>query len=212
MRSTAPGLLDDLGAPVRRRPPSGADAFGGALSVVVDARAGIRRLPTLFLERSELYADRDPARVADRLRTLVAAIRSAPQRATYAATRCSWRGRDGLYARDLYNRSTHRIGLARRGMSFAADPFVVLSPYGRFVAGGDAFVPAFIVLADDHPDDPGRVVRSGGAMVPFLLAGLRFGELVDGAELAALRRAVEGAVGLSSGDVGALARALDRTG
>ena len=206
MRSTRAGVLEGVeGQPT---PPRGRPLKAGGFSVVVDDRErGPRRLPSLYVNDVQLFADRDVARVQAALRRTVDAFVRSGERATYMLTACEIGGRKGLYGTDFFNRSAYRRKLEGLGMRFSSDPFVVFGNDGTFGSQDRApFVPEFLALGAPG-DDAGGVQRVGGAL---LLQQLTFYRIADVAEeeLRRLASLAERLDAFSAADPGNLAATL----
>lgn len=201
VRSTVPGVLAHLGPP-RPQPPGGEIGHVGVFSVVTgDPTKKMRKLPTLYVRTTPMFADREVQPVVARLEELLDVVRAREPH--YAATACEFAGKRGLYAYDLYNRSGFRRKLARAEMSFSE------WPYTRFVEGqfestaSFRFVPEFVILPQRGED----LVVTKGAYTAFYLSTLRFGAIHAG-ELGSLASTLKDVPALSTGDPSTLLRAL----
>jgi hypothetical protein len=182
-------------------PPAAAVKHAAVLSIVVDGNAKrVKRLPTLYLGKAALFAERELGPVQERLVQVAGAIVEARLRPTYLMHPCEVNGRRGLYAGDLYNRSSYRRRLARLGTVFTADPYSRFAPEQEAFQCDDwgDFSPEFIVLAVSGAT-PGQVVQVGGALLLALLTPVRLGSLTA-AELAHLSQALRSVDGVGSAD------------
>jgi hypothetical protein len=200
VRATHRTALDSLPLPFGR-PPATAVRHEAGLSVVLDGGdKRVRRLPTLYLGKGPLFAERELAPVQERLLHVASAIVDARRRPTYLLHPCEVRGRRGLYGGDFYNRSSYRRRLARLGTTFTADPYTRFnSEEGSFQCEdwGD-FTAEFIVLSVSGAE-PKQVVQVRGARLFALLTPVRLGALAA-AELAHLARALSSVKGVGSSD------------
>ena len=162
-----------------------------------------RRLPSLYLGPSQVFADRDVEAVLERLQlTVETAIRSY-EVPTYAITACEVGEVRGLYARDTFNRSSYRRWFSREGGTLASDPYVRLEDGGRFSCKDwGAFDPRF-VLMDYADDDETAVHRLSPGLLTFAVASQRLGP-ISAPELSLLTRTMSRLVGLASDDAAAL--------
>lgn len=166
MRSTEPGLLDGIeGVP---EPPDDAGVRNvGGFSLVTDTSGGrVKKLPSFYVNTSQLYADRDVAKVRARLERAVRAFSADEPRGTYMMTACAIGDRKGLYGTDFFNRSAYRQKLRRLGMRFSDDPFVVMNPDGTFESDDfEPFEPSFLTMPRRSDTPPGVVPTEGGRLV-----------------------------------------------
>lgn len=171
------GLLEGLeGSPAR---PDGDDVLhGGALSLVTDPGGGrVKKLPSVYVNTSQLYADRDVKRVRSKLDRAVSAFTGGDPRGTYMLTACEIGGRKGLYGTDFFNRAAYRQKLRRLGMRFSDDPFVVLNADGTFESDDfEPFEPAFLTMPR-RSDEPPGVVRTEGGFLVYQLTYYRIADL-----------------------------------
>lgn len=190
--------------------PGAAPVAEGLFSVVIDpgTDSSVRRLPALYFGPAQVFADRAEAMVARRLVEMVRSVAAAPEQPTYLVSACRYAGRDGLYTRDLFNRSAYRAKLSRHGMRFADDPFVRLDESGSLrTLDWGLIAPKFVVTGP--PDEQHRgAVRTTGAMLTFLLAEHRLGPLTAG-ELNTLTAVLREAMGLGADDPDAIRAALE---
>jgi hypothetical protein len=170
-RTTVPGALDDVTFSENGTAPD-APRLEGTLSLVGDDTVGpLRRLPLLYLGRAPLFGARNVIHLARRLVEVAELITSSHRQPTYALASCDFRGRTGLYAMDLYNRSSRRRRLERLGLTFSDPPFVRLAPDGRCTsAEHNTFSPEFLILAN-RP----KGAFTSPAKVLMVLATLRLG-------------------------------------
>lgn len=209
IRSNKLGLLERLDLPISAQADQG-DRPGAISLVIDDPSKKVRRLPSLYLASALVFADRDVAKVLDRLSRTLEAIETASTRSVYAFHACRVGESIGLYGRDLYNRDPYRRKLRRQGVEFASDSHVVLEPDGRFTCEDwGTFVPSFLVLAESGAT-PEEVVTTGDAGLAFALAIFRFGSVsVD--ELQLLVRVSRALEAVSAIDPGALVEHLTRS-
>jgi hypothetical protein len=134
---------------------------------VTDTSGGrVKKLPSLYVNNSQLYADRDPARVRTKLDRAIRLFSTDDPRGAYMLTACEIGGRKGLYGSDFFNRSAYRQKLRRLGMRFSGDPFVVMNPDGTFESDDfDPFEPAFLTMPRRSDSPPGVVTVEGGFLV-----------------------------------------------
>ena len=205
LRCTRPGFLpDDL--PVQ--PPEGSTRFDGVLNVVIDPEErGVRRIPMIYLGPSPVFAAPRAERLKPQLARAVEIIRAVPDTPTYALTRVTLDGHEGIYARDMSVRDVFRMYLRRLGMTFADEPFLFLSPEGFATSTGALVDHSFIVLGHYDEEEPEKVVHTSGAFVPFTLAQFRLGGVTP-AELKRLTALARGRPVLSSASPNTLVDAL----
>lgn len=182
----------------------------GVLSLVVDRNRGkVRRLPSLYLGTSQIFADRDVDRVIDRLVATAAAVVRGKEEPTFMLHACKFAGMLGLYGRDFFNRAVYRRKLQRLGMRFATDSLVRMTAQGSFeCADWGEFTPRFVVLGMDA-EDPTVVVRTRGAELLFRLASTSLGD-VSPADLKRLLPVALSLPALSAARPEALVGALER--
>ena len=207
VRSNSPDLLDFVG-PDARASSSGAVRHEGALSLVVGiAGQRTRRLPTLYLGSTPLFADRDQSVVVERMRMTIETVIESGRRPAYLVQPCELGERRGLYARDTFSRSPYRRRLARAGMHFTEDPYVKSSEDGSFICDDwGEFSPTFMVLGYDH-EDPSELEVTTGAILPITMIDRRIGEITT-VHLQSLISGLAGVEGVSAGDAGVVASAL----
>jgi hypothetical protein len=209
VRCTVKGILDDAVLPVGRASPA-SPRREGTFSLVVDTSgARVRRLPSLYFERVQVFAARDAGRVLRRLALLARRVLEADRVPTYAMQSCRLDGQVGLYGRDLFNRSAYRRALARLGMEFSDDAYVQFMPDATFRAGdwGDVS-PSFVILLVARHEPP-AVRRLSGGLLTYLAAARRLGP-AGPEELRRLRWALSGSRGLASSDPAEMVAALRR--
>jgi hypothetical protein len=169
--------------------------------------AKTRRLPSLYVYDYQVFADRREEPVLGRLRLSLDTALASRGESIFAMHACRFEGMIGIYARDLFNRSSYRRKLTRLGVSFADDPYVRFTGDGTFISRDlGEFRPEFVVLSSSA-EDPKELVKAKGAWLAFNIAGLRLGQ-IDGAELAQLTEALSGVEAIGSGDAKVLAGAL----
>jgi hypothetical protein len=192
VRATEPGLLEGLpGRP--DRPDDGKHEHAGGFSLVTDTSGSrVKKLPSFYVNTSQMYAHRDLEVVRDRLEGAVDAFVSSAERASYMLTACEIGGRKGLYGTDFFNRSAYRQRLKRLGARFSDHPFSVFGDDGTFASEDfDPFRPEFLTLGTLSTNPPG-VRETTGA---YLVHQLTFYRIADvGQE--ELRRLVDVAGGL----------------
>ena len=203
MRSTTEGILDGIGSASAERDPD-ARTREGVFSVVVDpGTQRRRRLPSLYLGPSQVFAHRDIEQVKRRLEITIAAAVKSYEIPTYALTACRVGDSIGLYARDTFNRASYRRWLTSAGAELAQDPYVRFGDDGRFTcADWGAFEPRFVVM-DYNEEDAEGVERVSAGLLAFAIASQRLGP-ISGPELALLTRSLRSAMGVSSDDAATL--------
>jgi hypothetical protein len=171
VRTTIPGALDGVTFPRNGAAPE-APRLEGTLSLVgANAVGQVRRLPLLYLGRAPLFGARNVTDLTRRLVQVAELLMSSYRQPTYALASCDLEGRAGLYAMDLYNRSSRRLKLQRLGLTFSDLPFIRLAPDGRcMTAEHDIFSPKFLILANR----PQGALTSPAKLL-MILATLRLG-------------------------------------
>lgn len=199
LRCTRRGVLERASAAER---PTSPDAIrrGGVFSLVFEeSSAIIRRLPSVYLGRFQIYSDREAGRVVQQTGRLVETILGAYKRPTYALRPCEVGGRRGLYARDLNNRSAYRLKLERLNVTFASDPWVTLNGDGAFLSRSWGPVdPTFVILGTGGGIGD-QVVTARGAWLITLVTTYRLGQ-ISALELHHLARALNGVEGVGAAD------------
>jgi hypothetical protein len=200
--------LDTLG--IERREPGGGERFEAVFSVVIDrSERQVRKLPSLYFGRAQIHGGRDLAGMRERLQRTIEVAQLHRTQAIYALHACEFEGARGLYARDLYSRSSFRVRISRLGMKFADDPYVRLLDNGTFQCDDwGEFAPTFSILLSDW-NDAAETRRVEGALVAFSLASYRFG-LVEPAELPLLTRASLRSPGVAGGTAEGVVDELER--
>ncbi|MDQ3983049.1 MAG: hypothetical protein M3271_10265 [Actinomycetota bacterium] len=195
MRTTQPGLLDGVAG--RREPPGDVLKKEGGFSLVTDTSGGrVTKLPSYYVNTSQMYADRDVAVVRAHLDRALEAFRLSANKATYMLTACEIQGRKGLYGSDFFNRSAYRRKLHRLGMRFSDDAFVVFNDEGTFESQDfEPFDPTFVTLA--VPSGSTDVMHATGASLVYQFTFYRIAN-IDAEELARVVRLVTGLDALSS--------------
>lgn len=185
MRATEPGLLEGIDG-VEEPPEDARLRNPGGLSFVTDTSGGrVKKLPSFYVNTSQLYADRDGAKVRAKLDRTISAFSTTDSRGTYMMTACEIGGRKGLYGTDFFNRSAYRQKLKRLGMRFSDDPFVVLNPDGTFQSEDfEPFDASFVTMPRRSSMPPGVLTVEGGSLV-YQLTYYRIADL-DAAELSRL--------------------------
>ena len=176
MRATAPGLLEGL--PGRAAPPEDEHKREGAFSLIAGTADGrVKKLPSLYVNSTQVYAARDVSLVQTKLARAVDAFMSSATISTYMLTACEIGGRRGLYGTDFFNRSIYRQKLKRLGMTFSDDLYVMMNEDGTFYAQDrDPFVPEFVTLQKTSPPQPG-VTRVTGGFLVYLLSYYRIADI-----------------------------------
>jgi hypothetical protein len=147
----------------------------------------VKRLALLYLGRAPLFGARTVDHLTRRVMEVAELIMSSYRQPTYALASCDFRGRAGLYAMDLFNRSSRRRKLAQLGLSFSDLPFVRLGPDGTCATiDENTFSPQFLILAN-RPED----ASTSPAKLLMILATLRLG-LPAPSELSLLARLAQG--------------------
>ena len=176
--------------------------------MIYDESSKTRRLPCIYIGSAELWAERDEAAVVEKLSSIVPRLARSDEVSTYSLTACEFQGHKGIYARDVFNRSTFRRKLARRGMAFDDDPFVHISPEGRFSSSRfGEFDLSFVIASDRDEEDDMEVVTPPPALTAFVVASFRIG-LVPQKELPNLVSTIANAIVLGSGEADPLADRL----
>ena len=176
MRATEPGLLEGL--PGKPDPPADALTREGAFNLVTGTADGrVKKLPSLYVNSTQVYAARDLAAVQGKLRRAVDAFTSSATTSTYMLTACEIGGRRGLYGTDFFNRSIYRQKMKRLGMTFSDDLYVMMDENGSFYAQDrDPFVPEFLTLQKLSPPQPGVTPITGGYLV-YLFSYYRIADI-----------------------------------
>lgn len=135
-------------------PPEDAERAEGMFNLVVDdSNAKVRHLPTFYVRFFQFFAHREVDAVLERLRRLLQEVPAREDGAPYLLQPCRLGDRIGLYARDYFNRSRKRRELARLGMEFADEQWVVLTRDGRFrCESWGEFTPSFVILGVSSAD------------------------------------------------------------
>ncbi|MFN2589018.1 MAG: hypothetical protein ABR613_12995 [Actinomycetota bacterium] len=177
VRATGRGFL--AGVPGRAQPPDdGTYRHEGGFSLVTYTNGGrVRKLPSLYVNTTQVYADRDVAVVRAQLDRAVQAFMTSAERATYMLTACEIGGRKGLYGTDFFNRSVYRRRLERLGMRFSREPFVSFHGDAAFEATDfEPFTPAFLTLPR-RSDDPAEPWHLRGALLVHQLTFFRIADI-----------------------------------
>lgn len=178
VRADTAGLLSRLRPPVSEHPPPNEARFEGIFSILAGGpadRAGRRprRLPILYMNNNPVFAARSVDDVVERTEIAMRTALQAKDRATYVMHACRVGGQVGLYARDLYNRSSFRSKMIRYGAEFSEDFYVHFLSDGRFeVADWGAFAASFLLMNGEPDEDVDQV---WSASVLFSIVGLRMG-------------------------------------
>ena len=207
MRATERGLLDGIAG--RPEPPEDAFKSVGGFSFVTDTGGGrVKKLPSFYVNSSQMYAHRDAGVVRRKLERAVTAFQSSGERATYMLTACAIGGRKGLYGTDFFNRSAYRQKLRRRGMRFSDDPFVDFDPDDGTFSSEDfePFRPSFVTMPRLSSVPPGVVPMKGGRLV-YQMTYYRIAD-IGAAELATIASLAPELEAMSATDPEDLAAAL----
>ncbi|HYO61023.1 MAG TPA: hypothetical protein VEU29_03905 [Actinomycetota bacterium] len=191
MRATEPGLLEGLPG---EREPAGEHRREGAFSLVTGTADGrVKKLPSLYVNTTQVYGARDLSLVRSKLARAVSAFMSSPDVPTYMLTACEVGGRRGLFGADFFNRSIYRQKLKRLGMTFSDDLYVMMREDGSFYAEDrDPFVPEFLALPKTSLPQPGAHRTTGGMLV-YLLTYYRIADIgpAELTRIAALARGID---------------------
>lgn len=175
-------------------------------------RRGIRRLPVFYLSMDPFFAHRELDTLRTTIHDTISLAIQTPDSATYVAQACSVAGKRGIYAKELYNRSTFRRKLARLGFEFSDDPLLRLNEEGSFTSSDTPpFVPEFIVLGGKDDSDPMKVMALTRALAIWTLASFRFGR-IGSVELGRLVQACGRSSVVAAGDARAVAGYLHDAG
>jgi hypothetical protein len=137
----------------------------------------VKKLPSLYVNNTQVYAARDVALVQEKLARAADAFMSSSRVSTYMLTACEIGGRRGLFGTDFFNRSIYRQKLKRLGMTFSDDLYVMMNEDGTFYAQDrDPFVPEFVTLQKTSPPRPGVTLVTGGLLV-YLLSYYRIADV-----------------------------------
>lgn len=138
-----------------------------------------RALPSVYHANAQIFADRDVDKARSRLARTIDAVLHSREQPSYLVTACRIDGRIGLWTRDVYNREPFRMRTVRAGLELSDDPYVTMTPDGRFECEGwDPFRPEFVVVKSLR----GPRGREGenvnkGALLTFLFGILRVGDM-----------------------------------
>ena len=207
IRSTAPGSLDS--APLAMRAPGRkATKHEGVLSLVVPEPGTARppkgrRLPTLYLGRAPIFAQRELSALERDLELTLQAILESRRQPIYWLHACRIDGCTFLYGGDTYNRSAYRRRLARRGVEFAEEPYVRLTERGTFSCPSWGELRLDFVILGTSGGEPREIVEVSGALLLGILSPSRLGALTS-SELRHLVRAAKTMRGASALDAGAI--------
>lgn len=193
VRSTAPGVLDPLGYRLPQ-PADDAKQWPRQFSFVIDGSdSRTRALPMLHHGRANVFADRRVENLGARVNRALEALATRDEVATFQATACRLGDAYGLYARDLFNRSSFRIYMRRLGVEFSDDPYIELTSTGRLKCNDwGEFDPEFVVGGGPYPKEEEEVEERRGGLTPFMLGVLKFGPMKPD-ELALLTRIIRAA-------------------
>ncbi|HYO60306.1 MAG TPA: hypothetical protein VEU29_00225 [Actinomycetota bacterium] len=161
-------------------PPDGAPRYEGIFSLVVDDPAKrTRSLPSVYHANAQIYADRDVDKARSRLARTIDVVLHSKEQPAYLVAACRVDGRQGLYARDVYNREAFRLRAVRAGLEISDDPYVRMTPAGEFECEGwEPFRPEFVVVKSIR-GPRGREAENvnKGAFLTFLFGILRVGDM-----------------------------------
>lgn len=192
MRATEPGVLEGIEG--RAEPPEGELSREGAFSLVTAMPDGrVKKLPSLYVNTTQVYAARELSAVQAKARRAVEAFKSSADVSTYMLTACEIGGRRGLFGTDFFNRSIYRLKMKRLGMTFSDDLYVMMNEDGSFYAEDrDPFVPGFVAMQKTSPPQPG-VHRVTGGLLVYLLTYYRIADVTapELARLVALSKSVD---------------------
>lgn len=184
--------------------------YPGVLSVIVDdAGATIRKLPSLYFGKSQVFADRSVERVAMEVVRFARLLDQSAVKSLYHMSACRVGERAGIYFLDTFNRSIDRRRLTRAGLEIADDPVVELLPDGRMAnEQWGAFDPSFIVV---RPRDHSGGNARGKGMTAFTLAFRRLGAIAP-AEMAVVTSIARTLDRVEAGDPDALVASVAGAG
>lgn len=190
-----------MGLPNLGEPPDDAPRQWSVFSVVVDDPAKkTRRLPAFFHGGAEIFRSRDVDEVGRRLAATARRVLDRHERGSYLANPVRYGDKNGLWVRDICNRSAVRTRFERAGFEFADEQYVTLKEEGRVeTTGWGEFAPDFLVVSRIAPTTPRDTPTSGGGNAAFLLAMLRVGP-VPAHEFGSLVGMVRRAAVIGSGD------------
>ena len=191
-----------------RAPGRKATKLEGVLSLVVPEPgttrpAKGRRLPTLYLGKAPIFAQRELSALERDLELTLQAILESRTQPIYWLQACRIDGHTCLYGGDGYNRSAYRRKLARLGMEFAEEPYVRLTERGTFSCSDWGELDPSVIILKVSGGKPKAIVETSGAILLGLLSQARLGAL-GATELSRLNRACSAVTGTSAGDAGAL--------
>ena len=162
-----------------------------------------RRLPTLYLGKAPIFAQRELSALERDLDLTLQAILESRRQPIYWLHACRIDGHTCLYGGEAYNRSAFRRKLARSGMEFSSEPFVRLTEGGKFASSDWGELTPGVVILQVSGGEPEDIVETSGAFLLGILSQARLGALGT-AELHHLVRATAGVTGTSAGDANAL--------
>lgn len=191
-----------------RAPGRKATKHEGVLSLVIPEPGSSRppkgrRLPTLYLGKAPIFAQRELPTLERDLELTLQAILESRKQPIYWLHPCRIEGHDCLYGGDTYNRSAYRRKLARSGMEFSSDPYVRLTERGTFACSDWGELTPGMVILKVSGGEPEEIVEVSGAILLGILSQARLGALGT-AELRHLVRATTDLTGTSAGDAGTL--------
>lgn len=163
----------------------------------------VRRLPSLYFGRAQVFAHRDVTEVMRRLSRYASAVAQLPSKPTYLVQACEIDSKRGIYARDLFNRNPFRRKLSRHGLAFADSPVVTTGPSGFECTDWGPFDPQFALV---YTPEESAVVPVSGARLAASLATFHLGGLQP-AEFARLVAACRDVPAFGGHDPGAVADA-----
>lgn len=188
--------------PSEREIPEGTIGHVGVFSILTDEPdKKIRRLPTLYVRTTPIFADREMQPIIERLEHSLEVMLSGDP--YYAATACEFKGKKGLYAFDLYNRSGFRRKLARGGMTFSGSPYSRFSGSHFSTVGWGDFDPEFVILPQREGTEKDELIVRSGGFTSFYLMTLRFGG-IQPPEMRALAASLQNVPALSTANASKL--------
>jgi hypothetical protein len=162
-----------------------------------------RRLPTLYLGKAPIFAQRELPILERDLELTLKAILESRKQPIYWLHGCRIDGHTCLYGGDAYNRSAYRRKLARIGMEYSSYPYVRLTERGTFASSDWGELDPSVIILKVSGGEPKDIVETSGAILLGLLSRARLGAL-GATELSRLVRACTTVTGAAAGDAGAL--------
>lgn len=134
-------------------------------------------MPSFYFGRAQMFAGRDLRHVTRALHSGIQAAVVATERSMFVLHGCRIGNKQGLYARDMFNRDRFRQQLVSAGLQLSPEPYLEMQPDGSFVAlDGDRFEPSFVILRG-LPEDEEEVATFSGALTAFILGTCRLGKV-----------------------------------